>query len=78
MIKERNLSYYMKSEKGSVTLIVLVTILFIFILLSTNLIFISSKRKSQLQESMILQDIYQGDGMTRAYSERLKKENNIN
>ena len=68
----------MKKEKGSVTLIVLVTVLFIFILLSTSLIFVSSKRKSQLQESMILQDIYQGDGMTRAYADRVKKENATN
>ncbi len=66
----------MKREKGSVTLIVLVTVLFILILLSTSLIFISSKRRSQLQESMILQDIYQGEGMAKAYAERLKKESN--
>ncbi len=64
----------MKKENGSVILIVLVTVLFIFILLSTSLIFVSSKRKSQLQESMILQDIYQGDGMTKAYANRLRKE----
>ena len=63
----------MKKEKGSITLIVMVTVLFILILLSTSLIFVSSKRKSQLQESMILQDIYQGDGMAKAYENRSKK-----
>ena len=48
----------LKSEKGSVTLIVVATILFIFAVLGTNLVYVSSKRKAQLQESMILQDIY--------------------
>ena len=47
-----------KDEKGSVTVIVLATVLFIFIVLGTNLVYISSKRKSQLQETMLLQNIY--------------------
>ena len=37
-----------KSEKGSVTLIVLATILFILAVLAVNLIYVSSKRKSQI------------------------------
>ena len=63
-----------KSEKGSVTLIVLATILFILVVLATNLIFISSKRKAQIQETMILQNTYD-TGMSESYNEQLEKIN---
>ena len=62
-----------KDEKGSVTLIVLATVLFIFALLTTSLVFVSSKRKSQLQETMLLQDIYDSD-MSKAYKEQIEKQ----
>lgn len=63
-----------KSEKGSVTLIVLATILFILAVLATNLIYISSKRKSQIQETMILQNVYD-TGMNETYNEQIEKRN---
>ncbi len=50
-----------KNEKGSVTLIVVATVLFILIVLSASLMFVSTKRKAQLQESQILQNVYGGD-----------------
>ena len=62
-----------KDEKGSVTLIVLATVLFIFALLTASLVFVSSKRKSQLQETMLLQDIYDSD-MSKAYKEQIEKQ----
>ncbi len=63
-----------KNENGSVTLIVLVTILFILIVLATNLVYISAKRKSQLQESMILQNVYD-TGLKKTYDEQIQKRN---
>ena len=58
-----------KSEKGSVTLIVLTTVLFILALLATNLTYISAKRRAQLEETMILQDTYDAD-MTATYRQQ--------
>ncbi len=58
-----------KSEKGSVTLIVLTTVLFILALLATNLTYISAKRRAQLEETMILQDTYDAD-MTLTYRQQ--------
>ena len=63
-----------KSEKGSVTLIVLATILFILAVLAVNLIYVSSKRKSQIQETMILQNVYD-TGMEETYNEQVAKIN---
>lgn len=63
----------LKSEKGSVTLIVVATILFIFAVLGTNLVYVSSKRKAQLEETIILQNIY-GSDMTEAYNEQIAKQ----
>ena len=65
-----------KSERGSVTLIVLATILFIFAVLATNLIFVSAKRKSQLQETMLLQDAYD-TGMSASYYDQIEKLNTL-
>ena len=62
----------LKSEKGSVTLIVLATILFIFAVLGTNLVYVSSKRKAQLEETIILQNIY-GSDMSAVYNEQIAK-----
>ena len=61
-----------KSERGSVTLIVLATILFIFVVLATNLVYVSAKRRSQLQETMILQEVYD-KGMSQTYYEQVEK-----
>lgn len=62
-----------KNENGSVTAIVVVTILFILMILGTYLTTISSKRKSQLQETKLLQDSYDGD-MKNIYEEQLQKK----
>ena len=62
-----------KNEKGSVTLIVAVTILFIIIVLSSSLMLVSIKRKSQLQETKILQEIYGGDNLDEIYQEQVEK-----
>ena len=64
----------MKNEKGSITLLVLVTVFFLAVLLSTSLVYVVSKRKSQLEETKILQEVYYGNGMQEAYHERYQKK----
>lgn len=69
-----------KNEKGSVTGITVATILFIMIIMGTYLTTISSKRKAQLQETKLLQEIYGGD-INEIYKEQLEKrtlQNSIN
>src|SRR5574344_392276 len=61
-----------KSEKGSVTLIVLATVLTIMIILFSYLTTVSLKRKSQLMETMELQNAYYGD-MNAVYEEQVAK-----
>ena len=65
-----------KSEQGSVTLIVLVTVLFIIAILSAYLTFIISKRKAQLAETKQLQQAYDGD-LETAYTEQEEKRKMI-
>ncbi len=62
-----------KNEKGSVTLIVVVTVLFILLILSASLMFVSTKRQAQLQESMILQNVYGGGDLYDVYDEQVEK-----
>ena len=59
------------NQRGSVTLIVAVTILFILIILSASLMFVSIKRKAQLQESQLLQNVY-GGNLGEIYQEQIK------
>ncbi len=63
-----------RNENGSASAIVVVTILFILMILGTYLTTISSKRKSQLQETALLQKTYGGD-MKNIYEEQLQKKN---
>lgn len=66
-----------KNENGSVTALLVVTILFILVMLGTYLTSISSKRKAQLQETKLLQDAYDGD-MKNIYEQQLQKKNSAN
>lgn len=59
------------NEKGSVTLIVLVTVLFVIILLSSFLVYISARRRAQLKETEEISNSYDGD-MTTIYTEITK------
>ena len=61
------------NEKGSVTLIVLVTVLFIVILLSSFLIYTNTKRRAQLKETEEIAKNYDGN-MEKIYNE-LEKNN---
>ena len=64
----------MKSnEKGSVTLIVLVTILFIVILLSSFLVYVNTKRRAQINQTKEIEKNYDGD-MNAVYREVAIKE----
>lgn len=55
----KNYSRELKSEKGSVTSVVLVTILFFITILSTAYIITSTQRKSQLKSQVEVKDFYQ-------------------
>ena len=59
-------------EKGSATMIVIFVIFFIVIILSTFLVYVTSKRNNQLRETEKLSEIYNGD-MQEIYEERKKK-----
>ena len=62
------------NEKGSVVLIVSITVIFILIVLSVSLTTVSLKRKTQLMDSKKLQEVYDVD-MDKIYDELiLKKE----
>lgn len=63
----------MKSERGSVTSIVGITILFIFILLDAVFTSMYIKNRSQIAELSQLQNAYDGD-MRQAYIERAADE----
>ena len=54
-----------KSEKGSISMIVFVTVMFMMIVLST----LSSKSKSQIVEQQKWRNTYDGD-MKQAFEER--------
>ena len=49
----------MKDEKGSITSVVLVTVLFFIIILSTALMISGTQRKSQLDSEITLKQVYQ-------------------
>ncbi len=49
----------MKDEKGSITSVVLVTVLFFIIILSTTLMISGTQRKSQLDSEITLKQVYQ-------------------
>lgn len=57
-----------QSEKGSVTMIVAVTIFFIVILLSSFFIYTTSRRRAQLEETKRISNAYDGD-MEAIYEE---------
>ena len=57
-----------QSEKGSVTMVVAVTIFFIVILLSSFFIYTTSRRRAQLEETERIANAYDGD-MSAIYEE---------
>ena len=60
-------------EKGSATMIVIFVIFFIVIILSTFLVYVTSKRNNQLKETEKLSEIYNGD-IQEIYEERKNRE----
>ena len=60
-------------EKGSATMIVIFVIFFIVIILSTFLVYVTSKRNNQLRETEKLSEIYNGD-MQEIYEERKNRK----
>lgn len=65
-----------ESEKGSVTMIVAVTIFFIVILLSSFFIYTTSRRRAQLEETEKIAEAYDGD-MEAIYEEINNKNQEI-
>ena len=57
------------NEKGSVTMIVVATILFIVILLSSFLVYTSARRRAQIKETEAISKAYDGD-MNEIYNEK--------
>ena len=64
----------MKNEKGSITMLVFVTIMFILMILGTLLTSISAKSKSQILETQKLREAYDGN-MAEIYEQRSKELN---
>ena len=60
------------NEKGSVTMIVAVTILFIVILLSSFLVYTSARRRAQIEETALISNAYDGD-MDAIYEAKMKE-----
>lgn len=57
----KNYKKILKSDKGSIATIVLVTILFIITILSTAYAITATLRKSQLKSQITTKDVYSSD-----------------
>lgn len=57
----KNYKKILKSDKGSIATIVLVTILFIITILSTTYAITATLRKSQLKSQITTKDVYSSD-----------------
>lgn len=57
----KNYKEKLKSEKGSITLVVLVTLLFFITILSTAYVVIATQRKSQLKSEISIKETYEKD-----------------
>ena len=64
-----------KYEKGSTTMIVIFVILFIVIILSTFLVYITARRNRGLKDTEKLGQVYDGD-LQEIYEERKERESN--
>lgn len=64
------------NEKGSVTMIVAVTILFIVILLSSFLVYTSARRRAQIEETALISNAYDGD-MDAIYNQKIASEDTV-
>ena len=64
------------NEKGSVTMIVAVTILFIVILLSSFLVYTSARRRAQIEETALISNAYDGD-MDAIYNQKVASEDTV-
>ena len=64
------------NEKGSVTMIVAVTILFIVILLSSFLVYTSARRRAQIEETALISNAYNGD-MDAIYNQKIASEDTV-
>lgn len=64
------------NEKGSVTMIVAVTILFIVILLSSFLVYTSARRRAQIEETALISNAYDGD-MDTIYNQKIASEDTV-
>ena len=65
---------FMRDEKGSVTLFVLVTMLLIVTVLVIVYMRISEKNNNQMQQIEKIQEEYQSENIDQVYKETLQKE----
>lgn len=57
----KKIEKYIKSNKGSITTVVLVTVLFFITILSTAYIVTATLRKSQLKSEITAKEVYEKD-----------------
>lgn len=57
----KKIKKYVKSEKGSITTVVVVTVLFFLTILSTAYMVTSTLRKSQLKSEITAKKVYESD-----------------
>lgn len=60
-MKKMSFKRIIKKEKGAITAIVLVTVLFFVTILSTAYALISAQRRAQMQSQITVKDVYEKD-----------------
>ena len=60
-MKKMSFKRIIKKENGAITALVLVTVLFFFIILSTAYALISAQRRAQMQSQITVKDVYEKD-----------------
>ena len=60
-MKKMSFKRIIKKEKGAITAIVLVTVLFFVTILSTAYALISAQRRAQMQSEITVKDVYEKD-----------------
>ena len=60
-MKKKSVKEIIKKENGAITAIVLVTVLFFVIILSTAYALISAQRRTQMESQITVKDVYEND-----------------
>ncbi len=60
-MKKLSFKRNLKKENGSITVVVLVTVLFFVTILSTAYVVVSAQRRAQMQSEITAKDVYEKD-----------------